>query len=76
MNTSLTDKNIEEYINNFEKDLNEIINVIISNSGENIDSKKEQLIEKVKNIMNNYLNKTNELQNEKIQIQKKFDKYK
>ena len=76
MNPSLTDKNIEEYINNFEKDLNEIINVIISNSGENIDSKKEQLIEKVKNIMNNYLNKINELQNEKIQIQKKFDKYK
>ena len=76
MNPSLTDKNIEEYINNFEKDLNEIINVIISNSGENIDRKKEQLIEKVKNIMNNYLNKINELQNEKIQIQKKFDKYK
>ena len=76
MNTSLTEKNIEENINNFEKDLNEIINNIISNSGENIDSKKEQLIEKVKNIMNNYLNKINELQNEKIQIQKKFDKYK
>ena len=76
MNTSLTEKNIEENINNFEKDLNELINNIISNSGENIDSKKEQLIEKVKNIMNNYLNKINELQNEKIQIQKKFDKYK
>ena len=50
---ALTENNLEEHINNFEIDLNEIINNIKSNSGDNIEKVKEQLINKTKNIMTN-----------------------
>ena len=73
---TLTENILEEHINNFEIDLNEIINNIKSNSGDNIEKVKEQLINKTKNIMTNLLNKINELQNENLKIQKKFEKYK
>ena len=38
---ALTENNLEEHINNFEIDLNEIINNIKSNSGDNIEKVKE-----------------------------------
>ena len=67
---SLTEKNITEYLTNFNKDLDEIINNNKSNSDNNIDNIKTQLINKTKDIINNLLSRINSLEKGNSEIQK------
>ena len=73
---SLTENYITEYIHKFSNDLDEIINNIKSNPNNEIGNIKSSLIEKTKDILNNFLNRINTLEKENVQIKKNFEKYK
>ena len=73
---SLSDKDITEFIDNFKNNLDIIINNIKLNNDNNEDINKNKLINKTKEIFNNFFNRINILEKENCQINEKYEKYK
>ena len=71
--SSITDNKLSEYINDLTNDIDSLIK---SKSNNDIDNIKNKLIDKMKEIMNNFNNQINILKKENSQLQKKYDKYK
>ena len=71
--SSITDNKLSEYINDLTNDIDSLIK---SKSDNDIDNIKNKLIDKMKEIMNNFNNQINILKKENSQLQKKYDKYK